>query len=319
MKSPLTLAAIVGCLAMLGCASAPVTIPVLRPAELDMAGVQRIAVCEFQGPAPYAELARTELSTALAQGGRCDVPPAHIVREMLPSSVPYRGQAVDVRVVIEQARHAGFDAVLVGEVICEGNAKEQVTIGNPWISTRVETQLIDARTGFVRGETKSNHKWRGELSRHENADNNERKVTEKLVRQCTTEAAAKLATTTVRVNVVLAAPGDGDDAAAIDAGCTAFEEGKWALAAQHFDRARNANPTSHAALYNLGLACEAQFNYAAARHWHSEALRLHEDEDYRAALARVDGSWRDYDLAMRQSRPPAQGPIMQASDERPRW
>ena len=125
MKSPLKLAAIVSCLTLLGCASAPVTIPVLRPAELDMAGVQRIAVCEFQGPAPYAELARTELSTALAHGGRCDVPPPHIVREMLPASVPYRGQPIDVRHIVEQARHAGFDAVLVGEVICDGNAKRK--------------------------------------------------------------------------------------------------------------------------------------------------------------------------------------------------
>ena len=194
-----------------------------------------------------------------------------------------------------------------------------MTIGNPWIETRVETQLIDARSGYVRGETKASRKWRGELSRHENADNNERKVTEKLVRSCTTEAAAKLATTTVRVDVVLAAPGDGDDAAAIDAGCAAAEEDNWALAVQHFERAKNANPTSHAAMYNLGLACEAQFSFAAARHWHAEALRLHEDDDYRAALARVDTSWRDYDLAMRQTQPRPQGPIMQASDERPRW
>jgi hypothetical protein len=318
MKSLLTLAGTLGCLGLLGCAAAPVTIPALRPAELDVAGVQRIAVLDFQGPAPYSELARSELSTALAAGGQRDVPPPHVVREMLPASVPYRGQPVDVRLVVEQARHAGFDAVLVGEVFCQSNAKNQLVIGNPIVEARCETQLIDVRSGQVRGATKSSRKWRGELSSRENSPNTQRKITEKLVRECTSEAAGKLVARTESIEVALSESSQGDDEAAMHAGRDAAAAGNWTLAAEHFERARAANPTSHAAIHNLALACEAQFNFAAARHWHSEALRLHEADDYRTALARVDTSWRDYDLAMRQTRPP-QGPTFAEREPRPQF
>ncbi len=291
----------------------------MRPAELDIAGLQRIAIPDFQGPAPYADQARGELSAAIARSRPCDLPPPHVVREMIPATVPYRGQPIDIRLVVEQARHAGFDAVLIGEVVRETNAGSQITFGNPWIETRIETQLIDVRSGHVRGETKAQRRWRGELSRHENSPNTERKVTEKLVRQCVNEAAGKLATQTVNIDVALAKAGTGDDDEAMQSGHAAAAEGNWWLAAQHFEKAKNANPTSHAAMYNLGLACEAQYQFAAAKHWHSEALRLHEDANYRAALTRVDASWRDYDLAMRQTQPLSRTPVMQASSQAPRW
>lgn len=296
----LSLAALVPILGVLGCVSTPVTIPVLRPAELDVAGLQRIAVLDFQGAAPYAEQARAELSMAIAAAGRCDAPPPQVVREMLPASVPYRGQPTDMHLVIEQARRAGFDGVLAGDVNCRSDAHKEFIVGDPRIETSVETQLIDVHTGRVCGETTARRKWRGKLSQHERAENSERKVTEKLVGDCVAEIARKMETTTVQVEVKLAPPGDGDDEAAMRAGREAAEQGDWTLAAQHFEMAKDANPNSHAARHNLGLACEAQFKFAAAGHWYAQALRLHEAEEYRNALARVDSSWRHYDLAMSQ-------------------
>ena len=301
MKS--LLAAILCCISFVGCATAPVTIPAWRPAELDVTGMQRIALPEFQGDPSCAAQARSELSVALAAGGR-DVPPLHIVREMLPASVPYRDQELDLRLLVGQARRAGFDALLVGEVICETNSHEQLIVGNPWIETSIETQLIDLRSGSVRGQTNASRRWRGKLSHIESAQNTPRKVTQQLVAACVEETAGKLVATTMDIEVALAEPVAGDDEQAMQAGREAAAAGDWALAAKHYQQARAANPDSHAVMYNLALACEAQFDFAAARHWHSEALRQHETEEYRAALARVDASWRDYDLAMQQTQGP---------------
>ncbi len=299
----LLLAALVLCAGLVGCASAPVSIPAVRPAELEMAGLQRIAVPEFLGPAPYAAQARNDLCAALVSDQRCEIPPPHIVRELLPASVPYRGYGIDVPALVQQARRAGFDAILIGELKYRSDVGNQFVLGTPSIEAVVETQLIDTRSGAVRGETTASSDWRGEISSNKSANNTEQKVTQQLVRVCVDTTVHKMTRRNMSIEVTLADPVDGDDEAAMQSGREAAEAGNWPLAAQYFERARAENPSSHAALHNLAVACEAQFDFTAARRWHSEALRLHEAEDYRSALARVDTSWRDYDVAMRSTQP----------------
>ena len=298
MKMLLAAASLLLPLCTFGCATTKVTIPVWRAPELDASGMRRIAVADLQGPAPHAGLARDVLAAELVRRNY-EVPDAQTTRELLPAVIPFRGHNVDVRLLVEQARRAGFDGLLVGEVTCEGDADSSVTIGNPLLRVAVQTQLIDVRTGNVRGAAESHRSRQGRLSRRDEAKNSKREVYATLAREAARETAAKLAATSVDIEVPLAEPHDKDDGHAMQAGAKAVRSSDWEAAAAHFEQARAANPTSHAAMYNLGLAHEAQRDFATARHWYFAALKQHESATYRAALTRIEHNWRDYDIAMR--------------------
>lgn len=303
MKMLLAAASLLLPLCTFGCATTKVTIPVWRAPELDASGMRRIAVADLQGPAPHAGLARDVLAAELVRRNY-EVPDAQTTRELLPAVIPFRGHNVDVRLLVEQARRAGFDGLLVGEVTCEGDADSSVTIGNPLLRVAVQTQLIDVRTGNVRGAAKAHRSWQGRLSNRAEGKDSKRAVYSNLARAAAQETAKKLASATALIDVPLAPALQLDDGQAMKEGTEAARSNDWKAAAAHFEKARAANPDSHAAMYNLGLACEAQRDFAAARHWYSAALRQHESAAYRTALTRIDQNGRVQDIASQPQRIP---------------
>lgn len=276
-------------LLLAGCATAPVRSVRLsgwRPPEVNTAGLRRLAVVEFQGPAEYGRLAREAIAEKLAPSHT--IPDSLTTRRLLPASVPYQGYGLDVPALVRQARAAGFDAVLVGNVDCSGKNDGAVRIGHPVLSSLVRVQLIDTRSGMVRGEAAVKKKWQGQLASSAKAKNSRGNVYTRLTRAAAAEVSAKLAGRHVDIEVPLAEAGAGDDAQRMQEGEEAAKRGDWEAAAGHFDRARLAHPGSHAACYNLGVACEAQGRFDQARHWYSRALGLQQDrEEYQLAVRRL--------------------------------
>ncbi len=287
---------VVGCL--LGCAAATtVQLPVHLPPELDVAGIRTIAVVDFEGPALHAHTARHEIATALQQ--RCDVPDPTITRDFLPASIPYAGYGIDVPRLINQARQAGFDAVLLGKVDYTRENAASTRIGNPTLAVKIETQLIDVRSGDVLGKAQSEHKWKGKLATIEGANDSEHNVTTALTLKAARDIIGQLNGTTRNLEVVLAAAESTDDADKFKQGTQAAEAGEWSVAAEQFRQAIAANPSSHAAYYNLGVACEAQHDYRTARSAYQQALAQNEEPVYRNALARVDLQSQRHAVSMR--------------------
>ncbi len=303
MKSLLTLSGLFLLSCTVGCAATDVTIPVWHAPQLDATGMRRIAAADLQGPAPYANQARDVLASELARQ-HYEVPDAATTRQLLPANVPYRGHNVDVNLLVQQARQAGFDGLLIGEVSCEGEADSSVRIGNPELKVAVQTQLIDVRTGNVRGAAKAHRSWQGRLSNRAEGKDSKRAVYSNLARAAAQETAKKLASATALIDVPLAPALQLDDGQAMKEGTEAARSNDWKTAAAHFEKARTANPDSHAAMYNLGLAGEAQRDFAAARHWYSAALRQHESATYRTALTRIDQNGRVQDIASQPQRIP---------------
>ena len=289
------------CITLFGCASTKVQIPTVRPAEMDLSGLSRVAVPEFQGPAPYAAVARNIVATELAGRQRCDVPDVHTTRAMIPACIPYQGQGVNVHQMVAQARAAGFDALVVGEVRFEGSTDDKkLVFGNPTLKATIKTQLIDLHTGHVRGNTELARQWQGKLSTSPKSDKSEQAVSTMVVRGAALATVARLASSQPNVDVSLAEAEAGDDQQAMDAGLEAARRGDWNAASDWFYRATTTRPNSYAAFYNLGVAREAVFDFAGARHWYNTALAQREQSDCRIALARVDRSWHGHHLAQQQ-------------------
>jgi len=71
-------------------------------------------------------------------------------------------------------------------------------------------------------------------------------------------------------------------------GRQAAEKGNYAEAFHRFQKAIDANPEDHAALYNAGLMCQAMYNPPRALTYYKRALRISPEEDYQVAIDRLE-------------------------------
>jgi tetratricopeptide (TPR) repeat protein len=206
---------------------------------------------------------------------------------------------------LQAASRMQLDAVLIGKLhrrreSALGQISEQIQIGDPIVTVRIGFQLIDVRTGTVVAEGQPEQSYRGESDRFASGATPEREVLEDLVEACARDVAAKIAPHRVPFQTGLARGSLSKGASKVWSGNRLAKNGDWITAAQHWRQALEQNPENHAAAYNLGLACEAQDDFAGANRMYALAASLKDKELYNDAVARVTRNSRQYEVAQAQ-------------------
>ena len=314
-----------------GCAQTT-TLHVWRPAEMDVTGIERLAVLDFNGPHNSGQIARSALVAQFWKDGFYSLVDQSELEGITPVSAPAPSGPPDVGSAIEAGRTLGVDAILVGDVVSY-HATDDVTtdqrVGfinsdehdgkNDLVSSLVgfgfennETvtrevsaslafQLIDCKTGQIRAARQSSHTETGRMRNGEGyLPARERTLTE-MMHNCACDVVEMISPHQVTVKVGLAGGGFGRAAAEIRRGNGSAVQGDWRTAEEHWQSALELDPDNHAAKYNLGLAHEARYDYDRAQELYADALKGRRRSLYAGALKRIAGDREDYRVAMSQT------------------
>lgn len=306
---------------------------VWQPAELDVAGIQRLAVLDFRGAGDSAQHARSELVARLWESGFYSLAdPTELSGVVQASAASAEGPA-GIDAAVEAGRRLGVDAILLGEVTRErpehgspgknsrgdlphdrgfGRRDPAAPPGGAGLSDylrsgrevamRVSLKLVDVRTGQVRAERQAFYRAGADVHNGQSSLPSEETATAELTQRWAREMVDLLTPHLIPFEVELAAPRIGKAAAEIRRGNGYAIKGKWDKAAAFYEAALALDPKSHAAMYNLALAHAARFDYSRALGLLQEAIRLHPNTTYREALSRMLRHEQAYLTAMAQKR-----------------
>jgi len=282
-----------------------------RAAELDVTGIERLAVLGFRGKDDVAALTKQSTLQRLTssrfyhvlqdrgQYAACEVP--------LPTK--YRG----LQQIVNWGRRLRADAVLVGQAQRELDLGTQVgefnlRVGDPKLAVAIEYYVVDVHTGSIRGRGRiAGRKTEEEFARHGGMAEH---TADHFVDQCVQEMVTRLTAGSGTTQVELARMSFGKASLHIDHGNDAAAEGNWSKAMKLYESALEADPGSHEAFYNLGIAHEAQGRFAKAKQLYAKAMETSDDPLYGEALARAEKTGATYQLACRQLHHRPRGTLM---------
>jgi hypothetical protein len=303
---------------------------VWRPAELNINGLERLAILDFEGDQQSGKIARSALQAQLFENKYYTL----IDQAELACVRPVAGPdgAPDVSAAIEAARTIGVDAVLCGQVVSYNvvddmqtdhhielggstskNAKSGTTsngVGFGLDSTQTLTReasvslavkLIDVRTGELRAARQFAHTFHGQRINGQGELPTREAILTKLLNECSQDAIRMIAPHYVPQEVTLARQYYGKGTSDIRSGNKLAAQGQWAQAVQHWEAAAEANPDSHAAKFNLAIAAEARQDYPAARQHLEAALKEYAVTDYQRAKTRISRGEQQYLAALAQA------------------
>ena len=286
-----------------GCASTTINVASWQPASADISGLRRIAVTRFEGPEQLADEMRREISEALHLSGAyqlCDPTPIEVAMN------PWKGRTPeDIYAALDAARHHGIDSILVGRVHQNADygmnlGGTYVRMGDPKFSVRLSYELIDVRTGDIRSRQSVQERFQDEVSLRASDPNSETRILERLTNNCIQQLIADVAPHETKTKVRLAAGGLGVASGNLRKGNAAAARGDWAKAQQEWQTVLSANPDSHAAHHNLGVAAEVAGDLTTAAVAYREANRRAQKDLYRDALARVEKASEGQQLVFAQ-------------------
>src|SRR5262245_35966407 len=101
-------------LATAGCAPRA-RMMVLRPAELDVAGIGRLAVVDFDGSGETGKIARSVLVTHLSENRHFALVDQAELARVQPAA--FVSQYPEEGAIVAAARDSGVDAILTGQVV----------------------------------------------------------------------------------------------------------------------------------------------------------------------------------------------------------
>jgi tetratricopeptide (TPR) repeat protein len=271
----------------------------LRSARVDTS-LYRVAVVNVAGPREESGEAGTALWDELGRSGCYQLVHEDQLQQWSRRPLRYENQNPNVPAVVDAARHAGVDGILIARIrFIESDGSlygsKVARFGDPEVAAEMKYVLIDTRSGSVVGQNQvKSDFYRGELESGRGPQS-EFAVFSKLARQAGDRVAQELAPHETVVEVKLA-QGGGD----VREGIKAAKEGDWRRAKQHWSAAVQADAENDAAQYNLGLACEATGDLSGARHCYETALSLKSNNTYQQALDRLKRTEADVRLAWSQ-------------------
>ena len=280
-------------------------LPKWLPPHAQASDIKRIAVVPFQGKAPLAETVRQDITQQLAAIGYFEVvelPPA-TADLTVGSESPQSGPRTIYAGVL-QARAWQVDTLVTGKVHAgyQSSGVAGVSFGDPTVVVVIDLTVIDVASGQVRQRQQSTKTYKGEIEDKPGGPDSEDQLFRRLAGQCTNELLSNTFAQRTTVPVYLASAGSGAGAEHIQRGNGLAQRGDWGAAQSAWQAALATNPNDDAALYNLGLACEAQRDYRQAAGHYAAARRLNDSEPYREAVERVGVAERQY-LAALGNRP----------------
>ncbi len=286
----------------MGCAN-QASFTALRPAEMNVEGVNSLIVVDFRGLQPHAEMAQAATVAQLYQAQFFRVVDRAEWERVLPPSPYAQAAGAQVDRAVDAGRRMGVDAVLVADVKPEVNwgadlGNSAFRLGDPRSTVTIDAQLVDVRTGRVR----SNYRVARTIERkidHE-GKYTEENILAGLAERCGSLVAGKLVPHEQTIDVKLSRIYSGNGANEIRKGIGAAQEGRWDKARELWQAAVAKDPKNDAALYNLGVAHEALGQFDRARQCYAQAAGINEKSKYAEAIGRVDKSSQDYHVAMAQ-------------------
>jgi hypothetical protein len=301
----------------------------LRPAELDLAGVGRIAVLDFQGTGESGRIARSALLAQLSENRHFALVDQSELARIQPAA--FQAGTPDESLVVHAARQAGVDAVLTGQVVSYnvqddvqqdqhfslagggGASSSGVKVGGLGIgfdsntlhareaSVSLAFKLIDARNGEILAARQISHTFQGRVVNGQGQMPAREQVLNDLLRQCSRDVVAMIAPHYVPVEVVLARQTWGNGLTDLRRGNDLAKKGDWAGAEAAWTAALKRNPRNHAALHNLALASETKGDYAAAQRQIGSAIDAYAASLYHETRNRLVSSERDHAAARAQA------------------
>jgi tetratricopeptide (TPR) repeat protein len=286
-----------------GCASTTINVASWQPASADISGLRRIAVTRFEGPEQLTEELQREISNALSLSGAyqlCDPTPIQVAMNPWKSRSPE-----DIYAALDAARRQGIDSILIGKAHRKADYGMElggmyVRMGDPELTASLSYELVDVRTGDVRARRSLNQRFNDEVSTSSRDANSEERVLAHLTNKCIQELVAEVAPHERKTKVKLAGGGFGIASGNLRKGNTAAAKSDWAMAQQEWETVLRANPDSHAARHNLGVAAEVAGDLQAADVAYREAERRAQKDLYRDALARVEQAAEGQQLVFAQ-------------------
>jgi len=301
-----------------GCANTA-KMTVHKPADLNVTGIQKLVVLDFEGPENTGKVARTVLSAQLSENQHYTLVDQSELDRVV--QVSHADGAPDLKTALQAARSMGVDAVVTGKVVASGGSTEPTTEatielvnaesedltstamrafgfgGSPAKprpgddSVTLSMQIVDVHTGEVRATHEATHTTQGKRASEDGQPLNREQILAQLLQECARDAVVKLAPQSDTVSVKLASKWvwEGGNKE-IAEGNRLAAEGQWAEAATHYEAALQANPEDHAAMYNLALTYEARGDYIQADLFLSDAIGRSKQTLYQEAYKRLDAA-----------------------------
>jgi tetratricopeptide (TPR) repeat protein len=269
----------------------------LRSAQVDTS-FHRLAVVNVPDKKEGSREAGAVLWDRLVESGCYQLVSEDQLQQWSRGPLRYQNQSPNLPAIVDAAKHAGVDGILITRIRFvepDGSpyGSKAIRIGDARVAAGMTYVLIDARSCAVVDENHVKSDYRqGEL---DSGSGSESAMLQKLARQAGERAAKELAPHEKDVQGTLA-QGGGD----VREGIKAAKEGDWQKAREHWAAAVETDAKDHAAFYNLGLACEATGDLAAARHCYETALKLKEKGMYQQTLDRLVKTEADVRLAWSQ-------------------
>ena len=306
---------------------------VWRPAELDVAGIGRIAVVDFQGEGDTGAIARSAVLAQLADNRHYALVDQTELARVQPAAFS-QGLPAEAA-AIEAARYAGVDAILTGQVVSysaedtiqqdhhisiagAGGAStkgdkaggfgigfDTNTLHSREASVSLAFKLIDARTGEIRDARQVSHSYEARVVNGQGEMPGRERILSDLLSKCSRDVVAAIAPHRVPVEVILARQYWGNGLNALKRGNTLAKSGDWAAAEAAWQEALKENPQNHAAYHNLAIASEARGDYDGAMKHLKNAMKHYAATLYHQTHDRLSAERRDFAAAQSQiaSRP----------------
>lgn len=319
------------CAGPAGCTTPAVRFVVRQPAEIDVAGINRIAVVGFSGlsgediTATIADrVLRDGFYTVVDLGSSPPVEQASAEESATPG---------EKAAMLAAARQRGIDGVIVGEVIsydCSDQVLSNTKLefgsgvaggsgGRPprgdlgigyeqreslvrEANVTMAFRLIDTTTGEVRAAKRTSRSFRREMVNEQGRMPAQDEMLGHLLNGCIDEFCSAIAPHDVEQTVLLARASPLQRGAwLVSRGIEKAKQDRWDEAELLWRQASESSPANHAALYNVGIAAEARRDYAQAEEHIRRAIALERRRLYEVGLERVQREHAGLVLADQQN------------------
>jgi hypothetical protein len=306
---------------------------VWRPAELDVAGIQRLAVLDFRGESNSGQMARSDLVARLWESGFYDlVDPTELNAVVRTSANDTEGDG-NIAGALDVGRRLGVDAILVGRVVryravdelrrergvhavqtdprsreldratgVGGVGYHDRPFGKRDVYLALSFELIDVRTGQVRARREASYRADEDVHNGQGYLPAKEAVIAEMTERWAKEMSELLTPHLIPYETELATATWGGAAGEIRRGNSHATNGNWEKAALFYQTALTLDSKSDAAMYNLALARAARFDYPEAVRLLNDAVQVNPRSQYRETLARIERHQQAYQVAVSQKR-----------------
>lgn len=302
MRIPATLALTLCCLT--GCCQMA-TVKTWTPAQIDVSGMNRLAVLDFSGENGSA--VATAISSRLWENDFYTMVDRSEIQPILQASYGTTPRLDDI---VGPAREAGIDAIMMGEVVeyrCDDETFQSTdfdfgssqTKGQQFTSqsngfgmsfnqtlvrqgtVTIAFRLIDVDTGDIRATRKVTRNFEGRIVNGQGHIPTQGEVLQTLTDQCVDEMVGMLAPHVCEEQCKLASSAwHTKGSRQVSQGVKLAKKGNWSEAETRWKSALEENPRNDAALFNLALCSLNRQEFAQAEEYAMQAVRIKHKDQY---------------------------------------